>query len=113
MTTVFFRSSENKRSAKPKYNTDSRLSKSEFGKILSLAKKSKDWTEVEEFYAMTFANCANICATFKKDLEQNGAKKENPELKIDLLHYVLDKIETVNGSVQKAMLKSIVTCLLG
>jgi len=59
-------SSENKRSAKPKYNTDSRLSKSEFGKILSLAKKSKDWTEVEEFYAMTFANCANICATFKK-----------------------------------------------
>ena len=48
-----------------------------------------------------------------KDLEQNGAKKENPELKIDLLHYVLDKIETVNGSVQKAMLKSIVTCLLG
>jgi len=49
----------------------------------------------------------------KKDLEQNGAKKENPELKIDLLHYVLDKIETVNGSVQKAMLKSIVTCLLG
>ena len=68
---------------------------------------------MEEFYAMTFANCANICATFKKDLEQNGAKKENPELKIDLLHYVLDKIETVNGSVQKAMLKSIVTCLLG
>ena len=40
----FYRSSENKRSAKPKYNTDSRLSKSEFGKILSLAKKSKGGT---------------------------------------------------------------------
>ena len=81
--------------------------------MLSHAKKSKDWAEVEEFYSMAFSNCAAICATFKKDLEQNGAKKENPELKIDLLHYVLDKIEIVNGSVQKAMLKSIVTCLLG
>ena len=105
-------SSADFRAAIPKYNTETRLSKSELSKLLNQAKKSKEWSEVEEFYSLAFQSCANICATFKKDLEQNGAKRDSPELKVDLLNYVLDKIESMSGSVQKSMLKSIVTCLL-
>ena len=96
----------------PNYNTDTQISRSELSKMIGQAKKSKEWSEVEEFYSQAFSNCANLCATFKQDPEQNGAKMEDPELKMDLLNYTLDKIESLSGSVQKGMLKSIVTCLL-
>lgn len=96
----------------PKYMTETRLSRSEISKMISAAKKSKEWSAVEEFYALTFSNCAHICATFKKDMEQNGAKMEDPDLKVELLNYVMDKVESLGPSVQKSMLKSIVTCLL-
>lgn len=55
---------------KPDYCTDTRLSRSEFSKMFSAAKKSKEWSEVEDFYTMTFQNAANLCATFKKDVKQ-------------------------------------------
>ena len=88
-------------------NSATRISRAEFAKMYNNARKSKDSTELEQFYAAVFQNPSTICATFKKELAQNGARLENPDLKDELLNNVLEKIEQVNGTVQKAMLKSI------
>ena len=100
------------KSKRPKYNTETRLTRSEFSKMFNYAKKTKEWSEVEDFYTLVFQSAPNLVATFKKELNQHGAKMESPDLKSDLLHSVLDKVEQTNGTVQKSMLKSIVTCLL-
>ena len=97
----------NQADRKPNYNSATRISRAEFAKMYNNARKSKDWTEMEQFYAAVFQNPSTICATFKKELAQNGARLENPDLKDELLNNVLEKIEQVNGTVQKAMLKSI------
>ena len=100
------------KSKRPKYSTETRLTRSEFSKMFSYAKKTKEWSEVEDFYTLVFQSASNLVATFKKELNQHGAKMDSPDLKSDLLHSVLDKVEQLNGNVQKSMLKSIVTCLL-
>ena len=100
------------KSKRPKYNTETRLTRSEFSKMFSYAKKTKEWSEVEDFYTLVFQSASNLVATFKKELNQHGAKMDSPDLKSDLLHSVLDKVEHINGNVQKSMLKSMVTCLL-
>ena len=92
----------NQADRKPNYNSATRISRAEFAKMYNNARKSKDSTELEQFYAAVFQNPSTICATFKKELAQNGARLENPDLKDELLNNILDKIEQVNGTVQKA-----------
>ena len=77
---------------KPNYKTITRISRSEFMKLYNSARKTKDWSDLENFYIIAFQNAGNICATFKKDLNQNGARLEGPDLKDELLNTVLDKI---------------------
>ena len=79
-------SAEKQTDRKPNYKIATRVSRLEFTKMYNNARKNKDWSELEAFYSNIFQNAGNICATFKKDLNQNGARLENPDLKEDLLN---------------------------
>ncbi len=63
-------SAESKGAKKPNYPTETRLSRSEFSKLMSNAKKSKEWSDVEDFYATVFQSPAHLCGTFKRDIKQ-------------------------------------------
>ncbi len=63
-------SAESKDSKRPNYPTEQRISRSEFSKLMSNAKKSKEWGEVEEFYSTVFQSPSNLCGTFKRDVKQ-------------------------------------------
>ena len=84
----------------------------EFKKMLNHAKKSKNFSEVKEFYGETFKSPVMICATFKANPERMGAILESPEVDLNYLETVYNNIEITTAAVQKNMLKSIVGCLL-
>ena len=46
------------------------------------------------------------------DPEQDGADLESPDLDVPLLDTVMDNIRGMSATVQKTMLKSIITSLL-
>ena len=46
-------------------------------------------------YILTFYPSAHICAMFKLDPTEEGAKLDDPEIDTELLYLVLDKVDQV------------------
>lgn len=89
-----------------------KMDKPSFLKMVSVAKKAKEYSEVQAFFEDTLSHPSKVCATFKIECDRNGALLDDPELDLDYVHCVHDKVERAPASVQKAMLKAIVNCLL-
>lgn len=98
---------------KPKITYDTvEMEKDQFLELVLQAKKTKDHSEVQQFFETTFKNPARLCATFKKTPMQDGARLDDPELDQDLLFAVFDSVKSLNVSVQKTLIRSTVSCLL-
>ena len=83
-----------------------------FKKMLEEAKSSKDYDKVQEFYSTTFKTALAVCSAFKQKPRQDGARLEDPELKTDFMYLVMDSIKPQPINIQKAVIRSIVQCLL-
>ncbi|KAG8176214.1 hypothetical protein JTE90_016084, partial [Oedothorax gibbosus] len=79
---------------------------------LEEAKLSGDYSRLQEFYESTFGSLLDICATFKIDPDSEGAKAEDPELKMEFLYEAYDSLEDVPSYITKAALKATVGAVL-
>ncbi len=83
-----------------------------FARMLDAAKSTKQYEELQKLYTDMFKSPVAVCATFKVSPKQDGARSESPELKMDLVYLVLDSIKSLNVAAQKAVIRSVVNCLL-
>ncbi|CAL1292081.1 unnamed protein product, partial [Larinioides sclopetarius] len=56
------------------------------------AKVTGDYTRLQEFYETTFGSLLDICATFKTNPDSEGAKADDPELRMDFLYEAYDNL---------------------
>ncbi|XP_037506563.2 probable E3 ubiquitin-protein ligase HECTD2 [Rhipicephalus sanguineus] len=84
----------------------------ELREIVEEGRASCCFAKVQEFYEQTFSSLVELNALFKEHPNQDDAKLEDPEIKIDLLHAVYDILEELPAYVSKAVLKGIINSLL-
>ncbi|KAL1434216.1 hypothetical protein MTO96_011858 [Rhipicephalus appendiculatus] len=84
----------------------------ELREIVEEGRASCCFAKVQEFYEQTFSSLVELNALFKENPNQDDAKLEDPEIKIDLLHAVYDILEELPAYVSKAVLKGIINSLL-
>lgn len=65
----------------------------ELREIVEEGRASCCFAKVQEFYEQTFSSLVELNALFKENPNQDDAKLEDPEIKIDLLHAVYDTLE--------------------
>ena len=89
--------------------------------------------EVHQLYGRIFGSFEGICATFKDQLDQDGAKELTPDLNMSLVYLISDSAMIVscntqkdhvrriaveqylplqNSEIQKVILKGIITCMM-
>nr|XP_053648254.1 probable E3 ubiquitin-protein ligase HECTD2 [Cherax quadricarinatus] len=76
------------------------------------AKESKSYSEMKKFYFDTFDSYASICATFKRDPDYDGARVDDPGLKMELIYTVHDSVREMPSVVHKHFLKAVINALL-
>ncbi|XP_076066070.1 putative E3 ubiquitin-protein ligase HECTD2 [Oratosquilla oratoria] len=76
------------------------------------AKETKNYNDVKKFYFETFESYAAICATFKRDPDQDGARVDDPGLKMELVYTVHDSIKDSTSVVHKNFLKAVINAML-
>nr|XP_042904341.1 probable E3 ubiquitin-protein ligase HECTD2 [Parasteatoda tepidariorum] len=79
---------------------------------LEEAKVTGDYSRLQEFYETTFGSLLDICATFKVNPDSEGAKADDPELKMDFLFETYDSLNEVPSFVSKAALKATIGAVL-
>lgn len=77
-----------------------------------LAKESKNWKVVQDFYATTFESFLEINAIFKRDPCKEYKTVEEPGLKFELVHMVYEILLKLPQEIQKVVLKSVINSLL-
>ncbi|XP_069974942.1 probable E3 ubiquitin-protein ligase HECTD2 [Penaeus vannamei] len=76
------------------------------------SKETKNYTEMKKFYFDTFESYASICATFKRDPDFDGARADDPGLKMELVYTVHDSVHEMPSVVHKHFLKAVINALL-
>lgn len=62
------------------------------------AMSTGEYSLVHDFYQKTFSSSVEMCALFKKNMDQKGAKFNDPELRTELLNEVHDQMDNLVGS---------------
>ena len=83
-----------------------------FKSLLEDAKQANDYDKVQAFYSTTFKTALGLCSAFKQRPRQDGARLENPELRMDFMYAVMDAIKAQPIGIQKAVIRAVVQCLL-
>ncbi|XP_042209377.1 probable E3 ubiquitin-protein ligase HECTD2 [Homarus americanus] len=76
------------------------------------AKETKNFTDMKKFYFNTFESYASICATFKRNPDYDGARVDDPGLKMELVYTVHDSVHEMPSVVHKHFLKAVINALL-
>ncbi|XP_069157582.1 probable E3 ubiquitin-protein ligase HECTD2 [Procambarus clarkii] len=84
----------------------------DFMQDMRRAKETKTYTEMKKFYFDTFESYASICATFKRDPDYDGARVDDPGVKMELVYTVHDSIREMPSVVHKHFLKAVINALL-
>ncbi|CAG0923279.1 unnamed protein product, partial [Notodromas monacha] len=80
--------------------------------IVKQTKESGKPDEMLQLYADIFGTLESICATFKLNPEQDGARAEDPGLKFDLIYAAMDGLLGARSVVHKNLLKSIINTMM-
>ncbi|GIY20830.1 probable E3 ubiquitin-protein ligase HECTD2 [Caerostris darwini] len=76
------------------------------------SKMTGDYTRLQEFYETTFGSLLDICATFKINPDSEGAKADDPELRMEFLYEAYDNLADMPSYVTKAALKATIGAVL-
>ncbi|XP_018008097.1 probable E3 ubiquitin-protein ligase HECTD2 [Hyalella azteca] len=76
------------------------------------AHETKQYGDMKKFYFETFESYANICATFKRSPDMDGAQADDHGLKTELLYSVHDSIREMPSVVHKNFLKGVINSML-
>ncbi|KAF6035865.1 HECTD2 [Bugula neritina] len=86
---------------------------SELKHLYKTAKDTENWTELSSMYSLMFHSFAEVNATFKKAPQsQECDTTEESGIQLDLVETVYEILKKAPSDVQKAVLKSIINCLL-
>ncbi|RWS26545.1 putative E3 ubiquitin-protein ligase HECTD2-like protein [Leptotrombidium deliense] len=69
-----------------------------------------DYSRVHDFYERTFSSFIELNSLFKVNPEEQNAKSQDPEIKVELLNAVNDGIDDLPSFIRKTVLKGIVSC---
>ncbi|PNF14691.1 putative E3 ubiquitin-protein ligase HECTD2 [Cryptotermes secundus] len=84
----------------------------EFLQDVRRAQQTESFMSLQKFYMRCFDTFAEICAVFKVDVEEEGAKPEEPGLNMEFLYAVHDTLREMPSIIHKTVLKSIINALL-
>ncbi|KAF2355382.1 HECT domain [Trinorchestia longiramus] len=76
------------------------------------ASETKQYGDMKKFYFETFESYANICATFKRNPDLDGAQSDDHGLKTELMYSVNDSIREMPSVVHKSFLKGVINSML-
>ncbi|KAL0269439.1 UNVERIFIED_CONTAM: hypothetical protein PYX00_007173 [Menopon gallinae] len=76
------------------------------------AHQSENYMAIQRFYMRCFDSFAEICALFKVNREQNSARLEDADLKLDFVYAVHDTLRGMPSFIHKTVLKSMINALL-
>ncbi|XP_046990929.1 probable E3 ubiquitin-protein ligase HECTD2 [Schistocerca americana] len=76
------------------------------------AQQTENYSHLQKFYMRTFETFAEICALFKVDRDEDGAKPEDPGLKMDFVYTVHDALKDMPSIIHKIVMKAIINALL-
>ncbi|XP_050546216.1 probable E3 ubiquitin-protein ligase HECTD2 isoform X2 [Daktulosphaira vitifoliae] len=74
--------------------------------------KNENFIAIQRFYERSFNSFAEICALFKINPNQSGAKLEDPELHLEFIYSVHDSLKDMPNMIHKTVLKSVINALL-
>ncbi|XP_046686102.1 probable E3 ubiquitin-protein ligase HECTD2 [Homalodisca vitripennis] len=95
----------------PRYPTRHKT-RQDFLQDVRRAHHSENYIGIQRFYMRCFDTFAEICALFKTNKDEAGARLEDPGLKMEFIYAVHDAIRTFPSIVHKTVLKSIINALL-
>ncbi|XP_021913778.1 probable E3 ubiquitin-protein ligase HECTD2 isoform X2 [Zootermopsis nevadensis] len=95
----------------PQYPTW-RKTREEFLQDVRRAQQTENYTSLQRFYMRCFNTFAEICALFKMNKDEEGAKLEEPGLNMEFLYAVHDTLREMPSIIHKTVLKSIINALL-
>ncbi|XP_034243810.1 probable E3 ubiquitin-protein ligase HECTD2 [Thrips palmi] len=98
------------RTAMPAYPYRSKT-REEFLLDVRRATQTLDFADVQRFYMRTFDSYVELCALFKENPNQDGARLVDPDLKMDFLYAVHDALKEVPTNVHKSVLKSMINAI--
>ncbi|XP_025415206.1 probable E3 ubiquitin-protein ligase HECTD2 [Sipha flava] len=97
--------------SKPKYPIRHET-REEFLQEIRKAHKNENYIIIQRFYMRLFESFSEICALFKINPSQSGAKLEDPDLNLEFIYAVNDALKDLPSGVQKIVLKSTINALL-
>ncbi|CAH1783947.1 unnamed protein product [Owenia fusiformis] len=76
------------------------------------AKETKDWKELQDFYATTFDSFLELNAVFKRDPNKEYKSTDDPGVKLEFVNTVYDLMVDLPQDIQKSVLKAMINSLL-
>ncbi|GLH08102.1 E3 ubiquitin-protein ligase Smurf1 [Gryllus bimaculatus] len=87
-------------------------SREDFLQDVRRARQNDNFVTLQRFYMRTFDTFAEMCALFKVDTDEEGARVEDPGLKMDFLYTVHDSLREMPSIIHKTVMKAIINALL-
>ncbi|XP_050421028.1 probable E3 ubiquitin-protein ligase HECTD2 isoform X2 [Adelges cooleyi] len=96
---------------KPQYPTRHET-REDFLQEVRKAHTNENFITIQTFYMRSFESFSEICALFKANPNQSGARLEDSDLKLEFIYAVNDALRDMPNVIHKTVLKSIVNALL-
>ncbi|XP_025209187.1 probable E3 ubiquitin-protein ligase HECTD2 [Melanaphis sacchari] len=97
--------------SKPQYPTRHET-REEFLQEIRKAHKNENFMTVQRFYMRLFDSFSEICALFKINPNQSGAKLDDPDIHLEFVYAINDALKDLSSGIHKTVLKSIINALL-
>ncbi|XP_069704563.1 probable E3 ubiquitin-protein ligase HECTD2 [Periplaneta americana] len=97
--------------ASPHYPTRNKT-REDFLQDVRRAQQTDNYASLQRFYMRCFDTFAEICALFKLNKEEEGARSEEPGLNMEFVYAVHDALRGMPSIIHKTVLKSIINALL-